>query len=343
MRQAEPSQVHVPDFRFSRTIVFDVKALYSKSVAQSTVCHSPRQRAACLWPFEHLGVNYGTGTSTPTTQTVFRSSELVTALQRLCRGRYSCSSHRCRRAAPTSRTPARRLRAGPLEARNERASGTSGTSEAAAALARAAVPAARPTAAAPERGRRRQRRSRRRTDASAAPAREEAAEPKAARDAATERGSGTGGSIGQDAGRPTSWKLPPGFPDAARSPGQPDVGSEGRARDGTCSTTYGSPETSRNPALRATQQRAFTDGAVVSTGSTGQHTPRNSMSLVNVGYNGFFTWSNPLLTALEQQALVPILGAEPVELGLRGRKPSSLAACARSPISIALSRRPFPV
>jgi cytochrome c peroxidase len=66
------------------------------------------------------------------------------------------------------------------------------------------------------------------------------------------------------------------------------------------------------------QELAFTDGARVSTGSTGQNTPRNSMSLVNVAYNVTQTWSNPLLKTLEQQALVPILGAEPVELGLRG-------------------------
>lgn len=59
------------NFRFSRTIVFDVKALYSKSVARSTTCHSFTD-ADCLWPFEHLGVNFGTGTSTPTTQIVFK-------------------------------------------------------------------------------------------------------------------------------------------------------------------------------------------------------------------------------------------------------------------------------
>jgi uncharacterized repeat protein (TIGR04052 family) len=61
------------NFRFSRTLVFDIKALYAKSVARNTACHSfPGNEASCLWPFENLGVNYGTGSSTPTTQTVFK-------------------------------------------------------------------------------------------------------------------------------------------------------------------------------------------------------------------------------------------------------------------------------
>jgi uncharacterized repeat protein (TIGR04052 family) len=60
-----------PSFSFSRSIVVDVKALYSKSEAKNTVCHS-FTASDCLWPFEQLGINFGTGSSTPTTQTVFR-------------------------------------------------------------------------------------------------------------------------------------------------------------------------------------------------------------------------------------------------------------------------------
>jgi cytochrome c peroxidase len=66
------------------------------------------------------------------------------------------------------------------------------------------------------------------------------------------------------------------------------------------------------------QKLAFTDGLPISPGVTGQHTPRNSMSLANVAYAPVLTWSNPLLHSLEQQALVPLLGQEPVELGMAG-------------------------
>jgi cytochrome c peroxidase len=41
------------------------------------------------------------------------------------------------------------------------------------------------------------------------------------------------------------------------------------------------------------------------------------MSLVNVAYSAVLTWSNPQIRALEDQALLPMFGAHPVELGLR--------------------------
>ena len=64
------------------------------------------------------------------------------------------------------------------------------------------------------------------------------------------------------------------------------------------------------------QDRAFTDGLASSVGSTGEEHPRNSMSVVNVAYAPTLTWANPKLTALEDQALVPMFGRHPIELGL---------------------------
>jgi cytochrome c peroxidase len=66
------------------------------------------------------------------------------------------------------------------------------------------------------------------------------------------------------------------------------------------------------------QARAFTDGRAVSRGVTGSATPRNAMSLANVAYFPVLTWANPLMQHLERQALVPLFGQEPVELGLAG-------------------------
>ena len=65
------------------------------------------------------------------------------------------------------------------------------------------------------------------------------------------------------------------------------------------------------------QALAFTDGVPRSTGSTGVTHPRSSMSLVNVAYASRLTWANPLLDRLEDQALTPLLGDRPVEMGLR--------------------------
>jgi cytochrome c peroxidase len=65
------------------------------------------------------------------------------------------------------------------------------------------------------------------------------------------------------------------------------------------------------------QDLAFTDGKPRGEGATGERHSRGSMSLVNVAYAPSLTWANPVLTALEEQALVPIQGFDPIELGLR--------------------------
>jgi len=68
------------------------------------------------------------------------------------------------------------------------------------------------------------------------------------------------------------------------------------------------------------QAIAFTDGKARSIGSTGVVHPRGSMSLVNVAYASRLTWANPLLDRLEDQALTPLLGDNPVEMGLGGHE-----------------------
>lgn len=65
------------------------------------------------------------------------------------------------------------------------------------------------------------------------------------------------------------------------------------------------------------QELAFTDGLARAKGSTGELHPRSSMSLANVAYVPFLTWANAEMATLEKQALVPMLGTKPVELGTR--------------------------
>ena len=64
------------------------------------------------------------------------------------------------------------------------------------------------------------------------------------------------------------------------------------------------------------QALAFTDGLARSEGSTGQLHPRSSMSIANSAYAASLTWANEVLVRLEDQALVPMFGEDPVELGL---------------------------
>lgn len=68
------------------------------------------------------------------------------------------------------------------------------------------------------------------------------------------------------------------------------------------------------------QALAFTDGRPRAVGATGEVHPRSSMSLVNVAYLSRLTWANPLLEHLEDQALTPMFGDKPIEMGMGGRE-----------------------
>lgn len=63
------------------------------------------------------------------------------------------------------------------------------------------------------------------------------------------------------------------------------------------------------------QALAFTDGRPRARGTTGQVHKRSSIGLANVAYQHVLTWTNPVLHRLEDQALLPMFGERPVELG----------------------------
>jgi cytochrome c peroxidase len=79
------------------------------------------------------------------------------------------------------------------------------------------------------------------------------------------------------------------------------------------------------------QARAFTDGKPRAVGSTGKVHPRGAMSLVNVAYAAALTWGNPAMTKLEDQALVPMFGDHPIELGLQRPGTALLERLRRDP------------
>lgn len=67
------------------------------------------------------------------------------------------------------------------------------------------------------------------------------------------------------------------------------------------------------------QDRAFSDGLGRGVGSTGEMHPRGAMSLANVAYAATLNWANPVVRSLEEQALTPLFGEDPIELGLRSQ------------------------
>ncbi len=90
------------------------------------------------------------------------------------------------------------------------------------------------------------------------------------------------------------------------------------------------------------QELAFTDGLARSVGSTAEVHPRGSMSLANVAYTPLLTWAHPTLDSLEEQALVPMLGTEPVELGMHGRELELITRLVADPVYQRLFDEAYP-
>ncbi len=89
------------------------------------------------------------------------------------------------------------------------------------------------------------------------------------------------------------------------------------------------------------QGRGFADGKATPEGSTGDPVPRNAMGLTNVAYRPTLAWANPLLTRLEDHALVPLFGEFPVELGLTGVEDEVLHRLRDDPVYDDLFARAF--
>ncbi|HEU0121470.1 MAG TPA: MbnH family di-heme enzyme [Bryobacteraceae bacterium] len=90
------------------------------------------------------------------------------------------------------------------------------------------------------------------------------------------------------------------------------------------------------------QELAFTDGLAHAKGTTGQAHPRSSMSLVNIAYAPALTWADPDATELERQALTPMFGTNPVELGLQGQEGRVLSEITGDTVYRALFASAFP-
>ncbi len=145
-----------------------------------------------------------------------------------------------------------------------------------------------------------------------------------------------------DGGASYTWDLPPGFPRPkvpADNPMSPAKVTLGRylfydtrlSLDGTfsCGTCH-------------EQRLAFTDATARSAGVTGDLTPRSAMGLANVAYSPVFTWANPTVRRLETQALEPMFGQDPVELGLSGKETAMLARLQAEPRYPAMFAAAYP-
>lgn len=114
------------------------------------------------------------------------------------------------------------------------------------------------------------------------------------------------------------WQLPRGFP----VPKVPADNPMSVAKVELGRHLFYDPRLSKNGSLSCStchdQGRAFTEAKATSVGVTGEVHPRNAMGLTNIAYAPVLTWANPTMRALEPQALVPMFGETPVEMGLAG-------------------------
>jgi cytochrome c peroxidase len=138
-----------------------------------------------------------------------------------------------------------------------------------------------------------------------------------------------------------SWELPPGFA-APRVPADnPMSAAKVELGRHLFYDTRLSGSGTQACASCHVQAHAFATGDAVESGSTGALGRRNAMPLANVAYYQAYTWADPALDTLEEQALVPMLGTSPVELGVAGREAEVLARLAADPGYAALFAEAF--
>ena len=152
----------------------------------------------------------------------------------------------------------------------------------------------------------------------------------------------TGPSIPSGDPRAFRWELPAGFPvplvpaDNPMSDAKVELGRR----------LFYDPRLSGNGAFSCSschrQENAFADARNLPFGSTGQPHPRNSMSLPNVAYQVVLGWANTETRTLEAQALIPMLGEKPVELGLAGREQEMVERLRAVALYQSLFRAAFP-
>jgi cytochrome c peroxidase len=139
-----------------------------------------------------------------------------------------------------------------------------------------------------------------------------------------------------------SWELPPGFP----LPRVPAENPMSVAKVELGRHLFYDVRLSANQrqscASCHVQAMAFAEPLDRSVGSTGEIHPRSSMSLANVAYVSTLTWANPLLHTLEEQALIPLFGEDPVELGMAGLEGELLRRLRDSEVYPELFRAAFP-
>ena len=119
---------------------------------------------------------------------------------------------------------------------------------------------------------------------------------------------------------PYEWQLPPGFPFPNVPADNPMTAEKVALGRYLFYDKRLSLNQTQSCASCHKQDRAFADERGRGLGSTGELHPRGPMSIANSAYVPALTWVNPLVRTLEAQALAPMFGDKPIELGMTGKE-----------------------
>lgn len=143
-------------------------------------------------------------------------------------------------------------------------------------------------------------------------------------------------------GTPWDWKLPEGMP----APAVPADNPMTKEKVELGRHLFYDLRLSGNGTMACAschaQAKGFADGKKTPVGSTGDVVPRNAPGLANVAYLFPLTWANPNLDTLERQALGPMFGEGPIELGLSQRSAAVYATLRADATYQALFAAAFP-
>jgi cytochrome c peroxidase len=138
------------------------------------------------------------------------------------------------------------------------------------------------------------------------------------------------------------WSLPQGIEPPATPPDNPQTAEKVELGRHLFYELRLSKNQNRACGTCHEQKKAFTDGFHRAVGTDNDLHGHNTLTLTNVGYRSELGWTDMSVRALEQQLLVPLLGNDPIEMGMGGSETSLLAWLASDPDYAELFAAAFP-
>jgi cytochrome c peroxidase len=147
---------------------------------------------------------------------------------------------------------------------------------------------------------------------------------------------------GDEPAPPWVWSLPPGFPE----PFVPADNPMSAEKVALGERLFFDARLSWNESLSCAgchdPELAFSDARAKPVGSADETLPRSSMSLLGAAWVAPYTWANPVLETLEEQALVPLFADAPLEIGLQRDTAAILGRFAADPAMAEAFAAAFP-